>query len=344
MTIVTIGLDLAKNVFQVHGVDERGIAVLRKQLKRDQMATFFAQLEPCLVGVEACGGAHYWATKLGALGHRVKMMAPQFVKPYVKTNKNDALDAEAICEAVARPNMHFVPVKSPEQQSVMSLHTARESFVHARTAQANQIRGLLIEFGHIVPQGIQHIYARVPDVIEDAGNELPGRFRLLMDRLLQNLKELDRQVQELENEIGLWHRSSEVSRRLETIPGIGPITASALVASAGDPSNFKNARQFAAWIGLVPHQNSSGGKTRLLGISKRGNTYLRTLLVHGGRAMVQLARTRAERADSWLGRLAARRHHNIAAVAMANKNARLAWGLLSTGKAYEPEHFPTPRA
>lgn len=344
MTIVTIGLDLAKNVFQVHGVDERGIAVLRKQLKRDQVATFFAQLKPCLVGIEACGGAHYWAAKLGALGHRVKMMAPQFVKPYVKTNKNDALDAEAICEAVTRPNMHFVSVKSPEQQSVMSLHTARESFVHARTAQANQIRGLLIEFGHIVPQGIHHIYARVPEVIEDAGNELPGRFRLLMDRLLQNLKVLDRQVQELENEIVLWHRTSEVSRRLETIPGIGPITASALAASAGDPSNFKNARQFAAWIGLVPHQNSSGGKTRLLGISKRGNTYLRTLLVHGGRAMVQLARTRAERADSWLGRLVARRHHNIAAVAMANKNARLAWALLSTGKAYESQHVPTPMA
>jgi transposase len=344
MTIVTIGLDLAKNVFQVHGVDERGIAVLRKQLKRDQIAAFFARLEPCLVGVEACGGAHYWAAKLGSLGHRVKMMAPQFVKPYVKTNKNDALDAEAICEAVTRPNMHFVPIKSPEQQSVLSLHTVREGLVHARTAQANQIRGLLAEFGHIVPQGIRHIYARVPEVIEDASNELPVRVRLLIDRLLQHLKALDRQVQELEKEIELWHRSSEVSRRLETIPGIGPITASALVASAGDPRNFKSARQFAAWIGLVPHQNSSGGKTRLLGISKRGNVYLRTLLVHGGRAMVQLAKTRTERAPTWLGKLVARRHHNIAAVAMANKNARLAWALLSTGKAFEPEHVQAPVA
>ena len=203
---------------------------------------------------------------------------------------------------------------------------------------------MLIEFGLIVPEGIRYLYERVPELIEDASNELPGRFRLLIDRLLQHLKELDRHVGELEREIEQWHRSSEVSRRLETIPGIGPITASALVASAGDPSNFKNARQFAAWIGLVPHQNSSGGKTQLLGISKRGNVYLRTLLIHGGRALVQLARTRADRAGTWLGKLVGRRHHNIAAVAMANKNARLAWALLSTGKAYEPMHAPNPPA
>ena len=337
MTITTIGLDLAKNVFQVHGVDQRGATVLRKQLKRNQVAAFFAKLQPCLIGVEACGGAHFWANKLTTLGHRVKMMAPQFVKPYVKTNKNDSLDAEAICEAVTRPNMRFVPVKKPEQQSVLSLHTARESFVHARSAQANQIRGLLMEFGLVVPQGIRHVYARVPDLIEDASNELPGRFRLLIQRLLDHLKELDRHVGELEREIEQWHRSSDV-KRLETIPGIGPITASALVASAGDPRNFKNARQFAAWIGLVPHQNSSGGKTQLLGISKRGNVYLRTLLIHGGRAMVQLARTRADRATTWLGKLVSRRHHNVAAVAMANKNARLAWALLTSGKAFDPEH------
>jgi len=344
MQVKTIGLDLAKNIFQVHGVDARGVTMLRKQLRRDQVLMFFARLQPCLIGIEACGGAHYWAAKLTALGHRVKMMAPQFVKPYVKTNKNDSLDAEAICEAVARPSMRFVPLKSPEQQSVLSLHTVRESFVHARTAQANQIRGLLLEFGLIVPQGMRHIYARVPDLIEDANNELPGRFRLLIDRLLQHLKELDRQVHELEREIELWHRCSEVSRRLETIPGIGPLTASALVASAGDPGNFKNARQFAAWIGLVPHQNSSGGKTQLLGISKRGNVYLRTLLIHGGRALVQLAKTRVDRADTWLGKLTARRHHNIAAVAMANKNARLAWALLATGRSYEPMHMPARSA
>jgi transposase len=344
MKATTIGLDLAKHVFQVHGVSERGLVVLRKRLKREQVVPFFARLAPCVIGIEACGGAHYWAAKLTAVGHHVKIMAPQFVKPYVKTNKNDALDAEGICEAVGRPNMRFVPVKSPEQQSVLALHTARESFVKARTAQANQIRGLLVEFGFIVPQGIRHVYERVPDLIEDASNELPGRFRLLIDRLLHHLKELDRQVHELEREIEQWHRSSTVSKRLEAIPGIGPITASALVASAGDPSNFKNARQFAAWIGLVPHQNSSGGKTQLLGISKRGNVYLRTLLIHGGRALVQLARTRADRAGTWLGKLTARRHHNVAAVAMANKNARLAWALLASGSAYEPDHVPSSSA
>jgi transposase len=344
MQITTIGLDLAKNVFQVHGVDQRGIARLRKQLRRDQVAPFFAQLPTCLIGIEACGGAHYWAAKLAGLGHRVKMMAPQFVKPYVKTNKNDVLDAEAICEAVARPNMRFVPAKNPEQQSVLALHTARESFVHARSAQANQIRGLLIEFGLIIPQGMRHLYERVPDLVEDASNALPGRFRQLVLRLFDHLKELDRHARELEAEIERWHCSSEVSKRLETIPGIGPLTASALAASAGDPSNFKNARQFAAWIGLVPHQNSSGGKTQLLGISKRGNVYLRTLLIHGGRALVQLARTRPDRAGTWLGRLVARRHHNVAAVAMANKNARLAWALLSSGRAYEPQRLATSGA
>ncbi len=279
-----------------------------------------------------------WAAKLTALGHRVKMMAPQFVKPYVKTNKNGSLDAEAICEAVTRPNMRFVPIKSAEQQSVLSLHTAREAFVHARTAQANQIRGLLLDFGLVIPIGIQHVFERVPSLIEDG--EVPGLFRQLIDRLLQHLKELDRQAQELEHEVEQWHRGSEPSKRLESIPGIGPITASALVASAGDPRNFKSARQFAAWIGLVPHQNSSGGKTQLLGISKRGDVYLRTLLIHGGRALVQLARTRPDRADTWLGRLVARRHHNVAAVAMANKNARLVWALLSSGKAYEPGYAP----
>jgi len=199
-------------VFQVHGVDGRGVTALRKQLRRDQVAAYFARLQPCLVGIEACGGAHYWAAKLTALGHTVKMMAPQFVKPYVKTNKNDCLDAEAICEAVARPNMRFVPVKSPEQQSVLALHTAREGFVRARSAQANQIRGLLLEFGLAIPQGMRPLYDRVPDLIEDATNELPLRFRHLIGRLYQHLKELDRQVQELEREIELWHRGNELSR------------------------------------------------------------------------------------------------------------------------------------
>ena len=230
MKTTTLGLDLAKNVFQIHGINELGKPVIKKQLKRNQMAEFFVNLPPCLIGMEACGGAHHWARKLQGFGHTVKLMAPQFVKPYVKTNKNDAADAEAICEAVARPNMRFVPIKNIEQQSVLALHRVRQGFVKARTAQANQIRGLLAEFGLIIPQGIGYIATRVPELIEDASNELPGAFRLLVQRLLDHLKELDRQVDELEAKIGAWHRASDLSCKLSQVPGIGPITASALVA------------------------------------------------------------------------------------------------------------------
>jgi transposase len=335
MTITTIGLDLAKNVFQVHGADERGKAVLRKQLRRDQVTSFFAKLEPCIVGIEACGGAHFWGAKLTTLGHTVKMMSPQFVKPYVKTNKNDALDAEGICEAVGRPNMRFVPIKSAEQQSVVALHTARQGFVKARTAQANQIRGLLAEFGLVIPRGIRHLYERVPKLLEENEMSLPGRLRLLIERLLEHLKVLDKQVDELGDEILKWHRASEASQRLEGIPGIGPITASALVAAAGDARNFKNGRQFAAWLGLVPRQNSSGGKNQLLGISKRGDVYLRTLLIHGARSVVQHAEAHLERANQWLARLIGRRNTNVATVAVANKNARIAWALLTRGEDFE---------
>jgi transposase len=273
MQITTIGIDLAKNVFQVHGADEHGKAMLKKQLKRDQMAAFFANLPPCLVGMEACGSAHCWARKLQGFGHTVKLMAPQFVKPYVKTNKHDAADAEAICAAVTRPTMRFVPIKNVDQQAVLALHRVRQGLVKARTAQANQIRGLLSEFGLILPQGIAHLYQRVPVLVDEAKEELPGAFRELVQRLLAHLKELDRQVGEMEVQIQAWHRSNALSRKLEKIPGIGPITASALVASIGDAKNFTNGRQLAAWLGLVPKQHSSGGKTNLLGISKRGDTY-----------------------------------------------------------------------
>ena len=289
MKITTVGIDLAKNVFQVHGVNEYGKAVLKKQIRRDQVAEFFAQLPPCLIGMEACGSAHHWARKLGGFGHDVRLMAPQFVKPYVKTNKNDAADAEAICEAVARPNMRFVPIKNAEQQAVLALHRVRQSFIKARTAQANQIRGLVGEFGLIVPQGIANIGKRIPELIEDASNELPGSFGLLVDRLLAHINELDRQVGELEARIKIWHKESEHSRKLEMVPGIGPITASALVATVGDAKSFKNGRQLAAWLGLVPKQNSSGGKSVLLGISKRSDSYLRTLLIHGARSAILAA-------------------------------------------------------
>ena len=335
MKVTTVGIDLAKNVFQVHGVNERGKPVLKKQLKRHQVLEFFANMPQCLIGMEACGSAHHWARRLQALGHTVKLMAPQFVKPYVKTNKNDAADAEAICEAVARPNMRFVPIKNVEQQAVLALHRARQGFVKARTAQANQIRGLLVEFGLIIPKGIAHIAQRVPELIEDASNELPGSFRLLVQRLMEQLKELDRQAGEIEVQIAAWHRDSALSRKLAAVPGIGPITASALVATVGDAKNFANGRQLAAWLGLVPRQNSSGGKNVLLGISKRGDTYLRTLLVHGARSVIFHA---GKKAEGWLHTLIGRRNANVAAVALANKNARIVWALLAHDREFRHDY------
>lgn len=334
MKITTIGLDLAKNVLQMHAVDERGKTVLRKSLKRAEVVKFFAKLDPCLIGMEACGSAHCWARKLGAFGHTVKLMAPQFVKPYVKANKNDVNDAEAICEAVARPNMRFVPVKTAESQAILSLHRARQGFVRARTAQANQIRGLLNEFGIVIPLGISNIAKRLPEILEDGENGLPGLMRQLLVRLGEQLKQLHNQVDELEAQIQAWHRETEASCKLERVPGIGPITASALVASVGDAKSFKNARQFAAWLGLVPRQHSSGGKPTLLGISKRGDVYLRTLLIHGARAVIAQFERKADPADSWLKRLLARRNRNIAAAALANRNARIAWALLAHNRTF----------
>ena len=256
MKLTTIGIDLAKSVFQVHGADDKGRAVLRKQLKRAQMLPFFVKLAPCMIGLEACGSAHHWARKLEALGHTVRLIPPQYVKPFVKRNKNDAADAAAICEAVTRPDMPTVPIKNAEQQAILSVHRARQGFVKARTAQANQIRGLLAEYGIVLPQGIVHIAQRVPAIIEDGQNDLPGSFRLLIQRLLDHMKELDRQVGELAAEIQLWHRQNAASQKLAAIPGMGPLTATAIVASVGDARNFKNGRQLAAWLGIVPRQHS----------------------------------------------------------------------------------------
>ncbi len=333
MKITTIGIDLAKHVFQIHGVDKEGKAVLKKQIKRDQMVPFFANLAPCLIGMEACGGAHYWARKLQQLGHTVRLMAPQFVKPYVKSNKNDAADAEAICEAVTRPTMRFVAVKNVEQQAVLALHRVRQGLVRARTAQANQLRGLLSEFGLIIPQGIGHIIKRVPILLTEAADELPGAFRHLVEHMLTHFRDLDRQVSELEVQIIAWHRANLMSRKLEKVAGIGPITASALVASIGDANNFSNGRQLAAWLGLVPGQHSTGGKSLLLGISKRGDCYLRTLLIHGARAVIRHAGRKPD-SNGWLQRLMARRNKNVAAVALANKNARIIWALLAHDREF----------
>jgi transposase len=297
MKITTIGIDLAKSLFQVHGVDERGKAVLRKQLKRKDVLSFFANLEPCLIGMEACGSAQYWARKLTTLGHTVRLMAPQFVKPYVKTNKSDRNDAEAICEAVGRENMRFVSVKTAEQQAVLALHRARQGFVKARTAQANQIRGLLAEFGIVIAKGIGHITKRLPEILEDGENGLPGMMRELIERLGENLKQMDKQVGDLELQIKLWHRQNEQSRKLEAIAGIGPITASALVATVGDAKSFKNARQVPAWLGMVPRHEGTGGKVALGRISKRGDVYLRTMLIHGARSVIAQIERKPEQAD-----------------------------------------------
>lgn len=337
MKITTLGIDLAKEVFQLHGVDASGKVVLKRQLKRKEMISFFTKVEPCLIGMEACGSAHYWARRLIELGHTVKLMAPQFVKPYVKTNKHDMADAEAICEAVARPSMRFVPVKTVDQQAILAVHRVRQGLVKARTAQANQIRGLLAEMGLVLPKGIEQLFRRVPAMLDEAKEILPGTFCQLINGLLVHLKELKQQADELELEILRWHRQNKASRDLESIPGVGPITATALVASIGDISNFKNGRQLAAWLGLVPKQHSTGGKTALQGISKRGDCYLRTLLIHGARAVTKCAERRPEQ-FAWLTKLMGRRNKNVAAVALANKNARIAWALLAHEEKFRSDH------
>lgn len=338
MNITTVGVDLAKSVFQVHGVDERGKTVLRKQLKRSEMLCYFANLPPCLIGMEACGSAHYWARELTKLGHTVRLMAPQFVKAYVKTNKSDRNDAEAICEAVARPSMRYVPVKTAEQQAVLAQHRARQAFVTARTAQANAIRGLAAEFGIAIPKGIGHITERLPEIVEDGENSLPAMMRQLLQRLVDHFKTLDKQVGEIEREIKRWHRHNENSRKLEDIAGIGPITASAYAATLGDGKSFKNARQVPAWLGIVPRHEGTGGTVRLGRISKRGDAYLRTLLIHGARAVIRHAERKPDGADAWLKKLIGRRNKNIAAVALAAKNARIAWALLAHGLNYDCDY------
>jgi transposase len=340
MQITTVGIDLAKLVFQVHAVDEAGKTMLKRQLKHAQMATFFVKLQPSLIGMEACGSAHHWARKLKGYGHEVKLMAPQFVKPYVKSNKNDAADAEAICEAVGRPNMRFVAVKSVEQQTVMSMHRVRAGYVKSRTAHANQIRGLLAEFGLSLPQGIHNIAKRVPELLEDASNELTGPFRLMVLDLVEHVKLLADKVAQLELQIKTWHREHDESRKLDDVRGVGPLTASAFAANIGDVKAFKNGRQVSAWLGIVPKQHSSGGKDTLLGISKRGDRYLRTLLIHGARSVVQAneAKRGTPAEDVWISRLVDRRNKNVAAVAVANKNVRIMWALLAHEREYRADY------
>ncbi len=338
MTKITIiGLDLAKTVFQVHGADQDGRPVMRKKLRRGQVLGFFAGLSPCLIGLEACASAHYWARELQALGHAVRLIPPQYVKPFVKTNKNDASDAEAICEALTRPTMRFAPLKSAEQQSVLMLHRARELLVRQRTMLINALRGHCGEFGVVVAQGASKV-AELIAMIDDRQDErLPALAREALGSLVGQLQMVQAQIVGLEKKLMAWHRANEASRRLATIPGVGVITATALVATIGDASQFHSGRQLAAWLGLVPRQHSSGGKDRLGRISKRGDGYLRKLLVHGARTVLLWSRRKKETRTAWLEALLARRPTNVVVVAMANKTARVVWALLSRGETFRAE-------
>jgi transposase len=333
--IKVLGIDLAKKSFQLHGVDENGQTVLRKKLSRNKLTAFIANLAPCLIGLEACGGAHYWVRTFADFGHTVRMIAPQFVKPFVKSNKNDAVDAEAICEAVQRPSMRFVPAKSIKQQDIQSIHRIRNLLVARRTAQANQIRGLLMEYGIIIPRGIAYIRATIPEILEDATNTLTSLFRTLLRELYEEMVHLDERIVVLEQKLQAISLQSEDVQRLLTIPGVGLLTATTVVAAISDITVFKNGRELAAWLGLVPRQHSTGGKTTLLGISKRGDTYLRTLLIHGGRTVVRVAHKYQDKRNQWINKLEQRRGRNISAVAVANKNARIIWALLSKKKNYD---------
>ena len=336
MDITTIGFDLAKTVFQVHGADGEGRAVLRRKLRRGKVLAFFAGLPSCLVGMEACAGAHYWARELQALGHEVRLIPPQYVRPFVKTNKNDAADAEAICEAVTRPTMRFAAVKSAEQQSVLMLHRARELLVRQRTMVINALRGHCAELGLIVAQGASKVEDLVA-IIEDPGDvRLPPLARKALGSLVGQLRSAQARIKQLEATLLAWHRSNQASRRLATIPGVGVITATALVATIGDGTQFRSGRELSAWLGLVPRQRSSGGKDRLGRISKRGDGYIRRLLVHGARTVLRWRRVKPGTHPGWTDQLLARRPTNVVLVAMANKTARVAWALLRYERIYEP--------
>jgi transposase len=331
--ITTIGVDLAKHVFQVHGVDADGVAVLREQLRRSQVLSFFSRLPRCMVGMEACATAHYWARELDALGHEVRLMPAQYVKAYVKRNKNDAADAEAICEAVVRPTMRFVPAKTAEQQAALLLHRGRERLVRERTALVNALRGHLAEFGVIAPLGLSNVGKLIAIIRDESDARLPALARQVLQVLATQIEQLDAAVSALEKQLMAWHKSNPVSQRLATIPGIGPIIATAIAATVADPIAFRSGREFAAWLGLVPRQNSTGGKNRLGGISKRGNQYLRRLLING--ASANLLRSKATNADPWVIRLRRRRPSLVVAVALANKTARIAWAVMHRQENYQ---------
>ena len=334
-TVTTIGLDIAKSVFQIHGVDAAGNVVIRRQLKRRYVVASFQKLPPCLVGIEACATSHHWSRELQALGHTVRLMPPAYVKPYVKRQKNDAADAEAICEAVTRSNMRFVETKTPEQQSCLMLHRTRHLFIRQQTAVINSIRAHLAEFGIVARVGRRGVEDLL-DVVADRGDgRVPELARACLTALGAQLRMLKAQILEFDRMINAWHRSSETSKRLDEIPGVGPALATALIASIADPRIFRSGRDFSAWVGLVPKQHSSGGKDKLGSISKQGDRYLRSLFTAGALAVIRYAKMHGTRHRPWLTALLARRPTKVAAIALANKLARMAWALMARGERYK---------
>ena len=340
MEITTIGLDLAKSIFQVHGVDASGQVVVRRPLRRAQMLPFFAKLPSCLVGMEACGTSHHWARELIKLGHEVRLMPPAYVKPYVKRGKTDAADAEAICEAVRRPTMRFVPVKSPEQQAALSMHRTRDLLVKQRTQLVNMIRGLLAEFGINIPKGLERALLMARRIVDGEAPDVPIEAAKIVATLSQQALDIHVRIHQIDRDLLVWQRGNDVARRLMTIPGIGPVGAAALAASVTDPHQFHSGRQFAAWLGLTPLQKSSGGKERLGRISKMGDKYLRRLLIVGMTSLVRRAKYKPETVDPRLANLLSRKPVRVATVALANKTARTIWAIMTRGGTYRAGHQP----
>jgi transposase len=332
--ITTIGFDIAKSVFQVHGVDAEGHLVIRRQLKRRQVMAFFQKMPPCLIGIEACASSHYWSRELQAIGHTVRLMPPAYVRPYVKRQKNDMADAEAICEAVTRANMRFVPTKTPEQQSGLTLHRTRHLFMRQQTSVINAIRAHLAEFGIVAPVGRRGVEELLCVVADPNDKRLPEIVRASVAALASQLLSLKKQILDFDRMIMAWHRSNQTSKRLNCIPGVGPLLATALIASVPDPKAFRSGRNFSAWIGLVPKQRSSGGRERLGSISKQGDRYLRSLFVTGAFAVIRYAKIHGTKHRPWLTALLARRPTKVAAIALANKLARMAWAMMTTGERY----------
>ncbi len=333
-----IGIDLAKNVFQCHGVDRQGQVVWKRRLTRNKWLKFLMEVahKDCEIGMEACGGAHHWARVLQAHGYTVKLIPPQFVKPYVKSNKNDANDAEAICEAMSRPHMRFVKVKTIEQQDIQAIHRVRSSLIQQRTALANRLRGLVSEYGIVAPQSLAALKRAIPGWLEEADNGLTMRFRKLLHDLWNELIHLEQRIAGLDDEITQLANSDPVAKRLQQLRGVGPLVATALIATVGNGEQYRKGKQMAAALGLTPRQHSSGNKERLLGISKRGDVYLRTILIHGARAVVSQAKHKDDPLSRWVTDIAKRKHTNVAAVALANKTVRMAWAMMQTNTDYLP--------